>query len=421
MKNLKKLGIMMAVIVAGSFAMVSTVKAASNTVSDNSIQLENKDGSVSIGLDTTELQDVTTLSMKFEITPQISKSDVGIQFSSGVKASIKTYSLQNGTDNSSILTMYLSDADELFENEGQEVAVLTQTATKKTFQIKAVGIDLVVSGSETTEQRESAEDSTNVGNLGDTMEQQPEDNNQSDDTNDSDEDDSISTISISNAKIKDIAEQTYTGSAIEPEVVVQYGYVILQQGSDYTVTYKNNTNVGTATAIIKGKGNYSGTVQKTFVIQQMDINSLTFSKIATQPYTKKAVKPNVVIKNGTTKLKLGTDYTVSYKNNVKAGKATVTIKGKGSYTGTKTMTFWISKKLKSIDNVTVAKVKNYTYTGKLIKPTIKVTDGKKVLKKGTDYTVSYTNNRKVGKAYIYITGKGSYGGTRTITFKITKK
>ena len=63
-----------------------------------------------------------------------------------------------------------------------------------------------------------------------------------------------------------IPAQPYTGSAIEPEVTVMDGETTLTLGTDYEVSYSNNTNVGTATVTITGKGNYSGTVKKTFTI-----------------------------------------------------------------------------------------------------------------------------------------------------------
>lgn len=63
---------------------------------------------------------------------------------------------------------------------------------------------------------------------------------------------------------------------------------------------------------------------------------------------------------------------------------------------------------------------SYEYDGKAKTPTVKITYGGKTLKKGTDYTVKYTNNKKVGTAKVTITGKGNYTGTLTKTFKITK-
>lgn len=71
------------------------------------------------------------------------------------------------------------------------------------------------------------------------------------------------------------------------------------------------------------------------------ISSLSFSSISSKAYTGKAIKPSVTVKDGTKTLVKGTDYTLSYKNNKNIGTATVTITGKGSYTGTKTLPFKI--------------------------------------------------------------------------------
>lgn len=72
--------------------------------------------------------------------------------------------------------------------------------------------------------------------------------------------------SMNNCTVADIPDQTYTGSAIEPTVVVTNGETTLTLDTDYTIEYSDNTNAGTATVTIKGKGNYSGTVEKTFTI-----------------------------------------------------------------------------------------------------------------------------------------------------------
>ncbi len=66
--------------------------------------------------------------------------------------------------------------------------------------------------------------------------------------------------------IEDIPDQSHTGSAIEPTLAIKDGDKILVQGTDYTVSYSNNTDVGTATATVTFKGNYSGTMTKTFTI-----------------------------------------------------------------------------------------------------------------------------------------------------------
>ncbi len=79
---------------------------------------------------------------------------------------------------------------------------------------------------------------------------------------------------------------------------------------------------------------------------------------------------------------------------------------------------YIIKKDNSISSFSFSKLPNYTYTGKAIKPAVTVKDGDKKLVKGTDYTVSYKNNTKIGTASVTIKGKGSYTGEKTLTFKI---
>lgn len=99
------------------------------------------------------------------------------------------------------------------------------------------------------------------------------------------------------------------------------------------------------------------TMDYDMVQSDIDISTLTFSKISNKGYTGKAIKPAVTVKDGSKKLVKGTDYTVSYKNNTKMGTATVTITGKGNYTGTKTLTFKIVPKKTSISIDEVSKSK----------------------------------------------------------------
>ena len=73
---------------------------------------------------------------------------------------------------------------------------------------------------------------------------------------------------------------------------------------------------------------------------------------------------------------------------------------------------------KSITSATVTGITNKTYTGKALTQTPVVKLSGKTLKSGTDYTVTYLNNKAVGTATVRITGKGSYTGTITRTFKI---
>ena len=142
--------------------------------------------------------------------------------------------------------------------------------------------------------------------------------------------------------------------------------------------------------------------------------SVTLST-STYAYDGKAKKPGVMVKlNGKT-LKNGTDYTVSYSNNIKVGTAKVTITGKGNYTGSVSKTYSIKNNFKK---ATVSGISTKAFTGKNITQSITVKYNGKTLKNGTDYTVSYSNNKKIGTATVKIAGKGSYTGTITKTFKI---
>ena len=142
--------------------------------------------------------------------------------------------------------------------------------------------------------------------------------------------------------------------------------------------------------------------------------SVTLST-STYAYDGKAKKPGVTVKlNGKT-LKNGTDYTVSYSNNTKVGTAKVTITGKGNYTGSVSKTYSIKNNFKK---ATVSGISNKSYTGKNITQSITVKYNGKTLRKDTDYTVSYSSNKNIGTATVKITGKGSYTGTITKTFKI---
>ena len=148
--------------------------------------------------------------------------------------------------------------------------------------------------------------------------------------------------------------------------------------------------------------------------QSISKASVTLST-STYAYDGKAKKPGVTVKlNGKT-LKNGTDYTVSYSNNTKVGTAKVTITGKGNYTGSVSKTFKIKNKFKK---ATVSGISTKAFTGKNITQSITVKYNGKTLKNGTDYTVSYSNNKKIGTATVKIAGKGSYTGTITKTFKI---
>ena len=140
-----------------------------------------------------------------------------------------------------------------------------------------------------------------------------------------------------------IDDQIWTGKPLIPVVDVKYENESIIEGTDYEVSYANNTNVGTATVTITGAGYYTGTVSKTFKINAASITDATVIGVSNKTYTGSALTQNPTVTVGDKTLTKGTDYTVSYANNTNAGTATVTITGKNNYTGTKTATFKINK------------------------------------------------------------------------------
>lgn len=149
-------------------------------------------------------------------------------------------------------------------------------------------------------------------------------------------------IDLSKGSTVTVPSMTYTGKALKPGPVVKVGSALLQRGTDYTVSYKNNTAVGTGKVIITGAGCYEGTITKSFKVKSLgSIDKASVSGIVKKVYSGKAQTQNPVVKvNGKT-LKSNTDYKLSYKTNINAGRAALIITGKGGYTGSQIQYFAI--------------------------------------------------------------------------------
>lgn len=123
---------------------------------------------------------------------------------------------------------------------------------------------------------------------------------------------------------------TYSGSELKPSVKVYYNRnymssVQLKEGSDYNVTYSDNINAGTATAIVTGIGAYSGTKNVTFTIEPKKISSPTFDGLKSEyTYTGQKVEPEFTLMDGDTVIP-SNEYEVSYSDNTEVGTATITI------------------------------------------------------------------------------------------------
>lgn len=241
--------------------------------------------------------------------------------------------------------------------------------------------------------------------------------------------------SIGSAKVT-VAPKTYTGkkltsSSYSVKIKLNGKTVTLKKNRDYTVKAASLSKAGSATVKFTGKGNYTGTKSAKFLVKAKKLPTKKIT-VKNAIYTGKTVKSTVVVKDGSKTLKNGRDYTVKFSGK-KIGKATVTIKGKGNYTGTVKKTIKVvpgTAKIKSVKNskagkatVTFGKVKGATsytvsYRIKGAKKWSKVTTKKSTvvlskLKKGKTYQVTVTASAKAGKT----TYKGTTSSVKTVKIK----
>ena len=239
--------------------------------------------------------------------------------------------------------------------------------------------------------------------------------------------------------VKSLGDYVYTGAAIKPEVEVYDGDVLLVKGVDYTVSYANNKAVASKdakkapTVTVKGKGNYAGTQKVKFNIVQKNLqeNDITVEDLL-YTYTGKTITPAPSVYYQGRKLAKNKDYKVictetgtgAYKS---AGTFVFELQGMKNFTGTKRVYMKISNNV-LMSKVSVAAVKAQTYDdGNEIKPALKVTYKKKLLKENEDYIVTYSNNREIGTATAtieaiekpYNKDQVNFVGSKTIKFKIT--
>lgn len=192
--------------------------------------------------------------------------------------------------------------------------------------------------------------------------------------------------------------------------------------SEFIITASNNVRPGVATLMITGRGNnYTGTIIKNYTIKANLSSYGTVGAIADQNYTGYQVTPYVTVTCGGNLLTQGHDYTLTYANNTNVGRATViaTATADSYYLGTATGYFNISNTATGMEITGYAS--SYTYTGNAITPDVIVTMNGRVLNRGTDYTVTYSNNTNVGTATMTVTGIGSFSGTKTINYVIEAK
>ncbi|MBR6697526.1 MAG: hypothetical protein IKL73_04535 [Lachnospiraceae bacterium] len=146
-------------------------------------------------------------------------------------------------------------------------------------------------------------------------------------------------VSLNDCEIDIEGTYTYDGSPIEADVVITDGDYILLEDIDYTLSYSDNINAGNATITIEGIGDYIDTIEHIFVIAPKNISSATVTDINDQIYKGSEVIPLIEVYDGNETLEEDVDYYLEYTDNDEVGKATITVYGKGNYTGNVVKTF----------------------------------------------------------------------------------
>lgn len=221
---------------------------------------------------------------------------------------------------------------------------------------------------------------------------------------------------------------TYNGSNIEPAVTIKdptgETVLTLTKGTHYTVEYSDNLNAGTGKIKVTGIGNYAGLIEKDFTINKKSITP-TIEDIAAVTYNGRAHTPELVVKDGSTTLVKGTDYTVEYSYNLRAGNAYAEISevSSSNYTFTSVgKDFTINKYEIKASDVTL-EYTSVVFDNNAKKPGVIVKMGSEVIEP-IEYNVDYLNNTNVGTATVKVTIKtdsDDFTGEVTKNFEIVSK
>ncbi|MBQ8424726.1 MAG: hypothetical protein IJX17_01740, partial [Clostridia bacterium] len=206
---------------------------------------------------------------------------------------------------------------------------------------------------------------------------------------------------------------TYNGQEFTPSITITN--LVLDR--DYTITYVNNVNAGTASVKITFKGNYAGEYTKNFVINAVKVEK----PVITGTYTYTGEEQTATLTN----IGDGNLYTITGNKQTNAGsyKVKVTFKDNKNYTWSDETSSELTLDfiIESLDiNYITSKLEtiSYVYSGEENLPKVTLTHQSKVLILNTDYTITYLNNIEVGTGSAIIKGKGNYTGTLTKYFEI---
>ena len=215
-----------------------------------------------------------------------------------------------------------------------------------------------------------------------------------------------------------IKELVYSGSVQAPSVSIDGIHVVKNAGGvnvgEYSVELALDDPV-----LDCWKDGTTENKKVEYRILPADINSADIAPISPCLLKNGRAEPGVSVTFGGQELSVDKDFDVSYFDNGKVGTASVTIKGKGNFTGEKTVYFQIAKG--DLGECLVSTKQNvYPYKGSAIEPRVFVSTkvGGAVLREGVDYKVTYANNNALGTGHATINGMGDYIGSSSVDFAI---
>ena len=224
---------------------------------------------------------------------------------------------------------------------------------------------------------------------------------------------------IAEAEVTGIQDSVYCASAITYPLEVKVKDTILVENTDYTVTYDNNTNAGTALVTLTGQNHYTGSIEKTFVIEKANPD---YGEIGLLTAVYRNCLGDITLpsrENGT--------FIWEYNQSMDVGKVGTTSSllrfvptDKSNFNIIKNIPVEIRVDKKDISTVTFSELKSKTYTGEEQTQNIYVKDGDVKLVREKDYTVTYEDNIYAGIAKVHIKGINNYTGEKVLEFEIEK-
>ncbi len=239
-------------------------------------------------------------------------------------------------------------------------------------------------------------------------------------------------ILLSKVSVSKIPDQNYDGTEKQPVPVLKYKGTFLSE-EDYELDWVNNVSAGTASVIITGKGNFSGTKKVSFKIKGISMKNVKVQGLEDQVYSGKTVYPScrLTVDGGNTFLREDEDYKVTCSRKKDAGTVVMTFTGINGYTGSIKKTFKIRPYNISDNEEGLFAISRsvlqvpYAKGGARPKPEVWF-DGVR-LQEGKDYSLSYANNQKTAGVLsdkaptVIVTGKENFKGTVSRTFDIVPK